>query len=1028
MKGLNLSEWALEHRALMVYLMLLFVVVGAISYSALGREEDPSFSVKTMVVTVQWPGATIEDMLEQVTDRIEKKLRDTPSLDFLRSYTRPGQATIYVNLLEATKASLVPGLWQKVRNEVNDIRASLPTGVQGPFFNDEFGDVYGIIYAFTADGFTKRELRDHIEQIRTALLAIPDTAKAEMLGAQDEKIYLEFDVRRLAAFGLNREQVLQSLRNQNEVLPSGTIQTQSEKFAIRVSGAFSTEADLARVNLFANDRYIRLADIATVRHGYADPPEPLFRFNGEEAIGLALSMRSGGNNLEFGKIVHKRMKELTHDLPIGIEPHLVADQPVVVQHAIAGFTEALWEAIAIVLLVSFISLGFRAGLVVACTIPLVLAIVFAGMQVLDISLQRISLGALIIALGLLVDDAMITIEMMVSQLEQGVSKIRAASHAYVTTAFPMLTGTLVTISGFLPIGFARSGVGEYCFSLFAVVAMALIVSWFVAVLFAPIIGVTLLPATLKKKQEGDSGFAKRFRHVLLYAMRNKYTVIGGTIALLILALIGFRGVQQEFFPASDRPELLVNMTLPQSSSIYATQRAVDEFQTFLKGDADIDHYTVHIGEGAPRFILTIDQQLPSDNFAQAVVVTKSAEARDRLRARLEALMTERFPEMLVRISGLELGPPVGWPLQYRLSGDDPARVRELAFKAGEILASDSRTRLVNFDWNEPGKTIRVVINQDSLRRLGLSTKDLSDAFSGVWSGVSVTQIRSGIYLVDLVARAQADQRGSIEALRNLQVSLPNGGHVPLSQFATLEYTIEPPEIWRRDLLPTITVHADVAPGIKAETVDAALNHKLEAFTAALPSGYALQKGGTMESSAKGLASIAAAFPLTLVAMLTILMIQLQSFQRLFLALSVVPFGLIGIVAALLPTGTPMGFVAILGLIALSGMIIRNSVILLDQIESYVAAGKPRWDAVVEAALHRLRPIQLTAIAAILGMLPIAREVFWGPMAFTVIGGLAVATVLTLVFLPALYVAWFRVEEPKPVQSAQSGALPEPVEV
>ena len=1019
MKGLNLSEWALKHRSLMLYLMLLFVTVGVLSYSGLGREEDPSFSVKTMVVTVQWPGATIDDMLEQVTDRIEKKLRDTPSLDFLRSYTRPGEATIYVNLLEATEASLVPGLWQKVRNEVNDIMASLPEGVQGPFFNDEFGDVFGIIYAFTADGFTKRGLRDNVEQVRTALLAIPETAKVDFLGAQDEKIYLEFDIRRLAALGLDRDQVVQSLRNQNDVVPSGTIVTQTEKFAIRVSGAFSTDSDLARVNLFTNGRYIRLTDIATVRHGYADPPQPLFRYNGEDAIGLAISMRSGGNNLTFGDAIHKLMRELTHDLPIGIEPHLVADQPVVVKHAIAEFTDALWEAIAIVLAVSFISLGVRAGLVVACTIPLVLAIVFAGMEIMGISLQRISLGALIIALGLLVDDAMITIEMMVSQLEAGVDKIRAASRAYVTTAFPMLTGTLVTISGFLPIGFARSGVGEYCFSLFAVVAMALIVSWFAAVLFAPIIGVSLLPATIKKREGGESRLTKGFRRILLYAMRNKYIVIGGTLALLVLSLVGFRGVQQEFFPASDRPELFVNMTLPQISSIYATRDAVDKFQAFLKGDPDIDHYTVHIGEGAPRFILTIDQQLPSDNFAQAVIVTKSVEARERLRARLETVMAEQFPEILVRISGLELGPPVGWPLQYRLSGRDPAKVRDLAFDLGQILAVDPRTRLVNFDWNEPGKAIRVVINQDALRRLGLSAKELADALAGVWSGAAITQIRSGIYLIDLVARAQADQRGAIDTLHDLQVPLRNGQHVPLSQFASLEYTIEPPEIWRRDLLPTITVQADVAPGVKAETIDSALNAKLQAFANAIPPGYAMQKGGTMESSAKGLASIAAAFPLTIIAMLTILMIQLQSFQRLFLALSVAPFGLIGIVAALLPTRTPMGFVAILGVIALIGMIIRNSVILLDQIETYVAAGKSRWDAVTEAALHRLRPIQLTAIAAILGMLPIAREVFWGPMAFTVIGGLAVATALTLIFLPALYVAWYRVEEPKLAASPQS---------
>ena len=1015
MKSLNLSEWALRHRSLVWYLMFVFTVAGIYSYLQLGREEDPSFTIKTMVVSAKWPGATIDDTLQQVTDRIEKKLQETPSLDFLRSYTKPGEATIFVNLLESTPASDVRGLWQKVRNEIGDIRASLPSGAQGPFFDDEFGDVYGIIYGFTADGFTERELRDYVEGVRSALLTVPDAGKAELLGAQDEKIYLEFDTHRLAGLGIDRSQIVKTLKDQNTVTPSGIIETPSEKFMIRVSGAFVSGDDLSHVNFFANGKYIPLTDIATVRHAYADPPQPVFQYNGQKAIGLALSMRAGGNNLAFGEAVKRKIAQLTHELPIGIEPHLVSNQPVVVDHAIAGFTDALWEAIGIVLAVSFLSLGLRAGLVVACTIPLVLAIVFVGMELAGISLQRISLGALIIALGLLVDDAMITIEMMVSQLEAGVDRIKAATHAYVTTAFPMLTGTLVTVSGFVPVGFARSGAGEYCFSLFAVVVIALLVSWVVAVLFTPLIGVTLLPATMRRHDAKPGRFAGLFHRILIMSLRAKYWVIGGTVATLALAFIGFGLVQQQFFPSSDRPELLVNLSLPQNASIYATEAAVAQFEALLKDDPEIDYYSMYIGQGAVRFILPLDVQLPNDNFAQAVIVTKSSEAREQLRARLDGVMPDRFPDIITRIAPLEVGPPVGWPLQYRVSGPDPQGVRSAAFQAAQVIASDSRTRLINFDWNEPAKSIRLTLDQDQVRRLGLSAQSLSQALNAVLSGTTITEVRSGIYLVDVEARAETDQRRTTDTLQNLQVPLNDGRMVPLSEFARFDYTIEPPIIWRRDLLPTITVQADVTKGVEAKTVNAALAGPLAEFVKTLPPGYAIEPGGIEEASAKGQASIAAVFPVTLLVMASILMVQLQSFQRLFLVVSVAPFGLIGVVAALLPTGTPMGFVATLGIIALVGMIIRNSVILIDQIETNVAAGQDKWNAVVDAANHRLRPILLTAAAAILGMLPIAREVFWGPMAYTVIGGLAVATTLTLVFLPALYAAWFRVKEPEGVE-------------
>jgi multidrug efflux pump len=1012
MKSLNLSEWALHHRSLVWYMMVVFALAGIYSYLRLGREEDPSFTFKAMVVSASWPGATIEDTLQQVTDRIEKKLQETPSLDFLRSYTKPAEATIFINLLESTPARSVPNIWERVRNEVTDIAPTLPSGVEGPFFNDQFGDVYGIIYGFTADGFTQRELRDYVEGVRNALLTVPDAGKALLIGAQDEKVYLDFDTQLLAGLGIDRNQIVQSLMDQNAVTPSGIIHTASEKFTVRVSGPFVSGKDISRINFFAGGRYFRLADVATIRQSFADPPQPIFQYNGKQAIALGLSMRPGGNNLAFGEAVRRKMAELTHDLPIGIEPHLVSDQPVVVDRAIAGFTDALWEAIAIVLAVSFLSLGLRAGLVVAITIPMVLAIVFVGMDLAGISLQRISLGALIIALGLLVDDAMITIEMMVSQLEAGVDRLKAATHAYVTTAFPMLTGTLVTVAGFVPVGFARSNAGEYCFSLFAVVTIALLVSWVVAVLFAPLIGVTLLPATMHRHDAKPGRLAELFRRILLASLRGKYWVIGATVATLAAAFVGFGFVQQQFFPSSDRPELVVNLSLPQNASIYATKDAVGRFEELLESESSIDHYSMYIGQGVVRFILPLDVQLTNDNFAQAVIVTKSAEARERLKARLDAVMPYKFPEIIARTFPLELGPPVGWPLQYRISGPDPQGVREAAFRAGQVLASDPRTRLVNFDWNEPTKSIRLTIDQDEVRRLGLSARSLAQSLNTVLSGTTITELRSGIYLVDVVARAQADQRRTADTLRNLQVPIADGRTVPLTQFAKFDYVIEPPIIWRRDLLPTITVQGDVVKDVQAKTVNAALAGAFTKFAETLPPGYSIQVGGTEEASAKGLASIAAVFPLTLLLMASILMVQLQDFQRLFLVVSIAPFGLIGVVAALLPTGTPMGFVAILGIIALVGMIIRNSVILIDQIETNVAAGQHRWNAVIEAANHRLRPILLTASAAILGMLPIAREVFWGPMAFAVIGGLAVATALTLLFLPALYVLWYRVHEPK----------------
>jgi multidrug efflux pump subunit AcrB len=1013
MNRFNLSEWAIGHRSLVTYLMLVIAVAGIGSYMRLGRSEDPDFTVKTMVVQAVWPGATVSDTLEQITDRIERKLQETPSLDYLKSYTTAGRATIFVNLKDSTPPAQVPDIWYQVRKKVRDIRNTLPLGIVGPDFNDEFGDTYGIVYGFTADGFTHRQLRDYVDEIRKQLLELPDISKIDVLGAQDERVYVEFSTEQLAGLGIDRVALIAALQAQNAVTPAGVVQTGDEKILVRVSGAFRSEQDILAVNFVANHKIIRLGDIAHVTRGPADPAQPMFRVNGREGIGLAIAMRKGGDVLSLGRNVAEAMAEITENLPVGIEPTLVADQPVTVEHAVDDFMEALWEAVAIVLGVSLISLGLRAGAVVALAIPLVLAAVFVAMELFGIDLQRISLGALIIALGLLVDDAMITVESMVTRLEDGDDKEKAATFAYTSTAFPMLTGTLVTVAGFVPIGFARSAAGEYTFSIFAVVAIALIVSWFVAVLFAPLLGVWILKKP-KKVHSGEPGRMMRaFRGLLGLAMRARWVTVLLTLGLFGAALYGMRFVPQQFFPSSDRPELLVDLQLPENTSIYASQDVAARVDNLLKGDQNVDHWSTYVGQGAVRFYLPLNVQLPNDFFAQTVVVTKGLKERERVKARLEQALANGFPNVVARVYPLELGPPVGWPLQFRVSGPDPNQVRTVAFKVADLLGSAPGARNVNYNWMEPARTVRIRVDQDEARLLGLSSQDLAQSLNVVVSGVTATQMRSGIYLVDVLVRAAADQRMSLSTIRTLQVPLPNGQTVPLTQIASIAYGQEYPIVWRRNRRPTVTVQADVMPGVQAATVVQALAPKIAALNAGLPHRYHIEVGGTVEESNKGQVSVLAVAPLMLILMLTVLMIQLQSFNRLFLVLSVAPLGVIGVVAALLLSGKPLGFVALLGVLALTGMIARNSVILIDQVEKEKERGRHPWDAVIEATAHRFRPILLTASAAILGMVPIAPTVFWGPMAYAIMGGLAVATLLTLVFLPALYVAWFRIKGPDP---------------
>ena len=1011
MTGPNLSEWALKHRSFVIFMMIAVTVAGLASYFRLGRSEDPAFTFRTMIVQASWPGATLDDTLQQVTERLERKLQETKGLDYLRSYTSPGITTIFVNLKGATTASEVPDIWYQVRKNIGDIRHTLPAGIVGPGFNDDFGDTYGLIYGFTADGFTHRELRDYVEDIRSRLLQVLDVSKIEILGAQDEQIFVEFSTQQLAGLGIDRAALIAALQAQNAVSPSGSLQTGDEKLLIRVSGAFRSENDILDVNFLSNGRLIRLRDIAEVRRALADPPQPMFRVNGKPAIGLAIAMRDGGDILALGRNVKKAIDENIADLPLGIDPALVSDQPVVVKTAIGEFMESLWQAIAIIMAVSIVSLGIRPGAVVALSIPLTMAIIFPIMEGLGIDLQRISLGALIIALGLLVDDAMTTVDVMTTRLAAGDSKEEAATFAYKSLAFPMLTGSFVTAAGFVPIGFARSAAGEYTFSIFAVVTIALIVSWFVAVLFAPLMGIWLLKKPQTAAPERQNAVVRIFRAILIGAMRMRWLTIALTLACFVASLLALPYVPRQFFPASDRPELVVDLTLPQNASIFASDQAAAKLDAILKVDPDVASWSTYVGRGAIRFYLPLNVQLANNFFSQAVVVAKNVPARERLHAKLEKELAEQLPSVVARVSPLELGPPVGWPVQYRVSGADIAQLRAIALQLGQIMGADANLRLVNFDWMEPSRKVRIQIDQDQARLLGLSSQALAEVLNTVMTGTPVTQVRDNIYLINVVTRAQDEQRVSLSTLRALQLPLSNGRTVPLSQVATFSFEQEYPLIWRRQRVPTLTVQADVASGATPEAAVRSLAPAVEKLNASLPRAYRIEAGGTVEESAQSQASVFAKVPLMLFLMLLFLMAQLHSFSRLVLVLSIVPMGLIGIVAALLISGRPLGFVAILGILALMGMIARNAVILIEQIETERAEGRETWDAVVQGTLSRFRPIMLTAISTVLGFIPIAPTVFWGPMAFAIMGGLFVATMLTLIVLPALYVAWFRVKEP-----------------
>ncbi|HMV05764.1 MAG TPA: efflux RND transporter permease subunit [Accumulibacter sp.] len=1021
----NLSEWALRHRTLVAYLIVVLMLAGVISYLRLGRAEDPDFTFKAMVVRTLWPGATAHEVELQVTERIEKRLQDVPWVDVVRSQTRAGDSLITILLKDYTPKKEVPEAWYQVRKKIGDIRNTLPQGVVGPYFNDEFGDTFISIFALTGDGFDLAALRREADRIARVLRQVPDVKKIELVGVQDEKIYIEISHTKLATLGLNPLAIFDALQKQNAMTPAGFYETPSARVRIRVSGDFASVDSIREIGIQANGRLFRLGDIATVRRGFADPPTPRMRVQGQPAIGIAIAMNKGGDVIQLGERLHQATDRIQKELPLGIDLHVVADQPQIVRQSMDLFMSSLSEAVLIVLAVSFLSLGMRTGAVVALSIPLVLAISFLLMAAFGIDLQRISLGALVIALGLLVDDAIIAVEMMVVKMEQGWDRFRAATFAYTSTAFPMLTGTLITAIGFMPVGLARSGAGEYTFSIFAVVSIALLVSWIVAVVFTPYLGYLLLDAEKlrrKPEQHGDDRYAtpfyRRVRALVESCLHHRWLVIAATVLAFVAALAGLAlGVQKQFFPAASRPELLVDLWLPNGASLRATETQAAKVEQLL-GTAEmaksIKYYASYLGNGSPRFYLPLDQQLFNDNFAQFVITTHDIGAREDLKRRLQERFADSSGEwsgLRTRVLRLENGPPIGFPVQFRVSGENLGELRRTAEEVAAVMRENPHLREVNFDWNEMSKVVRLDIDQDRARALGISSQELSAFLNSMLSGMTVTQMREGDQLIDVVARAPGDERARLAALAEINIHTAGGRYVPLAQLARIRYELEDGLIARRNRLPTVTVRADIRDGVQAPTVTSEIDPQLDAIRASLPAGFAIEPGGATEESAKGENSIKAVMPMMLICVVTLLMIQLQNTGRTLLVLLTAPLGLIGVACALLAFAVPFGFVANLGVIALSGMIMRNAVILVDQIAQDEKAGKPAWEAVVGSTVRRFRPIMLTAAAAILAMIPLTRSVFWGPMAVAIMGGLIVATLLTLLFLPALYAACYRIRPP-----------------
>ncbi len=1047
MRRFNLSEWALANRPLVLFAMLAFALIGAWSYKHLGQSEDPPFTFKAMVVRTLWPGATAEQVSRQVTEPIEKALMNTGEYEFIRSYSRPGESQVIFMARDSLRSRQIPDLWYQVRKRVGDIRPTLPREIVGPFFNDEFGDTYGNIYALTGKGFDYAVMRDYADRIQLELQRVPDVGKIDLVGLQDEKVWIELSNTRLATLGVSMQQVQQALADQNAVTGTSFFETATDRVQLRVTGQFNDIEAIRQFPIRAGDRTVHLGDIAEVKRGFADPASPKMRFMGEEAIGLAVAMKDGGDILKLGANLDAEFERLQKTLPAGMQLRKVSDQPQSVEESVGEFVQVLTEAVVIVLLVSFFSLGLRTGLVVGVTIPLVLAMTFFVMHYFDIGLHKISLGALVLALGLLVDDAIIAVEMMATKMEQGYDRLRAASFAWESTAFPMLTGTLITAAGFLPIATAASSTGEYTRSLFQVVTIALVVSWIAAVLFIPYLGDKMLPDLFnpqppkpgslsarwhaKRQQWADRypalanliappqhghdhdpyqrPFYRSFRRFLDTCLRRRWWVIAATIALFIGSLMLFRFVPQQFFPDSTRPELMVDIELAEGASLRSTQAQAEKLEKLLSSREGIANYVSYVGTGSPRFYLPLDQQLPATNFAQFVVLAKDIKSRESTRDWLLHEVIPKFPDVQMRVTRLENGPPVGYPVQMRISGEHIEKVQAIAHQVEAKVRENPHVMNVNLDWSEPSKVVRLVIDQERARALGVSSAQVSQFLSSSLAGQSVSVYREGNRQIEMLLRGPADERNQLELLSSLSMPTANGGSITLSQVATMEYGFEDGIIWHRNRLPTVTVRADISDGMQPLDVVHQILPTLDGIRAELPSGYLLETGGTVEDSARGQNSIKAGMPLFLVVVATLLMLQLRSFSRAAMVLVTAPLGIIGATLFLLLFRAPFGFVALLGTIALAGMIMRNSVILIDQIQQDIDAGHDRWHSIIDATVRRFRPIVLTALAAVLAMIPLSRSAFYGSMAISIMGGLIVGTVLTLVFLPALYAAWFRVK-------------------
>ena len=1013
MKRFNLSAWAVSHPALVLFLVVALGVAGFFSYQRLGRAEDPFFTVKVVNVSAIWPGATAQEMQTQVADPIEKKLQELPYFEKVQTYSKPSFTAMQVTFRDSTPPKDVPYLFYLLRKKLVDVQDQLPAGLLGPVVNDEFSDVDSILYMMTGDGADYKQLKKVAEGFRQRLLKVDGVTKVDLYGVQDERIFVEFSHAKLATLGITPQALFDSLAKQNNVVPAGMVETSSQRVPLRVTGALDGAKAVAETPVESNGRVFRLGDIATVTHGFVDPPSFKVRQEGKPAIGIGVVTAKGANILDLGKEVTAATSEFMKAVPQGINVELIADQPEVVEHAVGEFIHSFVEALAIVLFVSFLALGWRTGIVVAASVPLVLAIVFIVMNAMGLDLHRISLGALIIALGLLVDDAIIAVEMMVVKMEQGWDRIKAASFAWESTAFPMLTGTLVTAAGFLPIGFANSAVGEYAGSIFWVVAIALVASWFVAVIFTPYIGVKLLPNIAVHANHDphaiyETRIYRMLRSVIQWCVNHRVKTVLATVGVFVLSIAAFGHVQQQFFPLSERPELFLQLRLPEGTAFNVTEKAVQKAEALLKDDKDLSTYTAYVGQGSPRFWLGLNPQLPNEAFAEIVIVAKDVEARERIKAKIEnAVEGGALAEARARVDRFNFGPPVGFPVQFRVIGPDTRKVREIAYQVRDVMKANPNVKDVQLDWNEQSPYLKLVVDQDRARAMGLTPQDVSQALAMLISGAQVTTVRDGIEKVGVVARAVSSERLDLAHVGDLTVTSRNGVAVPLQQIAKIEYSHEEPILWRRNRDMAITVRSDVNDGVQAPDVTNQIWPKLAEIRSNLEPAYRIEPGGAFEESAKGNASIFVLFPVMVIVMLTLLMIQLQNFSRLLLVFLTAPLGIVGASLGLNLANQPFGFVALLGLIALAGMIMRNTVILVDQIETDVAHGMTRKEAIVEATVRRARPVVLTALAAILAMIPLSRSAFWGPMAITIMGGLFVATFLTLLYLPGLYALWFR---------------------